>query len=306
MLRQFLVATLTVLILSTAQTYASVNCNETGTRVEVLGSGEVSLDNRRSTGAYLVWHDDRARVLVNAGPGTYLRYKASGAVFSDLTAILITQSGLEQSADLPSLLMASLRQNRKEPLPIFGPGSNETYPSISEVIDRFAGEDGAYPELRSLFTYSSPAGYRIRLRDVQPTGRKIWAEFRTPELRLSAIGVHSGDIPSLAWRVDIGETGIVFANEFSNQRDVVASFAKGASALVVSHRLPPGTRGRSLEFYATPEEIARIAQSANVENLLLGSRGWRTFGRENATLETIDKVFDGAQLYATEDECWGF
>ena len=301
----FCVAAATLFLCANSAT-ASINCNEAGTRVEVLGSGELSFDNTRATGAYLVWHDNRARVLVNAGAGTYLRFKLSRANFNDLDAIVITQTGIEQTADLPSFLIASLRSERLEPLPIFGPDASENYPSMTELIDRFAGEGGAYPELKPLFTHSSPAGYRIRVRDVSPKSRKIWAEFRKANLKLSAIGVHSGDIPSLAWRVEIGETGLVFTGEFSNQRDQIGQFAKDANALVVSHRLPSGSRGRSLEYYVTPEEIGRIAQKAGVENLLLGSRGWRTFGRENATRETIAANYEGPQLYANEDECWGF
>lgn len=293
-------------LLFTSNSSASIYCNELGTRVEVLGSGELSFENFRSTGSYLVWHENKARVLVNAGAGTYLRYKMSGAQFKDLYAIVITQTGIEQTADLPSLLMASLRAERTTPLPIFGPGSSENHPALTKVMDRFAGEDGAYPELQSLFTYSSPAGYRIRVRDVEPINRKVWTEFRHNNLKLSAISVHSGDIPSLAWRVDIDDTSLVFTGEFSNQRDAVAQFAKDANALVVSHRLPSGSRGRSLEYYATPEELGRIAQKANVQNLLLGSRGWRTFGREPATREAIETSYEGPQLYANEDECWGF
>ena len=287
-------------------TLGSVYCNEQGVRLEVLGSGELSFDTTRAAGSYLVWHNDKARVLINAGAGTYSRYKFSGADFSDLMAIVTTQTGIEQTADLPSMLMASLRSGRTEPLPIYGPSGNDTYPSISQLFERLVSEEGAYPELSSFLSHSNPAGYRVRIREVHPPARKHWGGFANAELRLSAIVVQSGSIPSLAWRINIGETAIVFAGEFSNQRDIVAEFAKGANALVVSHRLPSGARGLPLDFYVTPEEIGRIAAKAEVKHVLLGSRGWRTFGRENATQETIAAAFTGPQLYANEEECWGF
>ena len=283
----------------------SVYCNEKGVRLEVLGSGELSYDTTRAAGSYLVWNNDKARVLVNAGAGTYLRYKHSGADFTDLMAIVTTQTGIEQTADLPSMLMASLRSGRTETLTIYGPSGSETYPSITQLFERLASEDGAYPELVSLVSHSSPAGYRVRVRDVNPPARKHWGGFANSELRLSAIRVKSGNIPSLAWRIDVGETAIVFAGEFNNQRDIVAEFAQGANALVVSHRLPTGARGLPLDFYVTPEEIARVAAKAEVRHVLLGSRGWRTFGRENATQESIASAFSGHQLYANEEECWG-
>lgn len=294
------VATLTL-----SPAVASVYCSEEGVRLEVLGSGELALDTPRAAGAYLLWIDDKARLLVNAGAGTYLRYKLSGADFKDLMAIVVTQTGIEQTADLPSIILASLRQGRQEPLPVYGPGGSDAYPSMSEFFERLTSENGVYPELKSFFTHASPAGYRVRVRDVAPVGRKHWAQFANETLKLSAVAVRSGDIPSLAWRAQTGEKTIVFAGEFNNQRDIVAEFAENASALVLSHRLPTGSRGLPLDFYVVPEVIGRIAAKANVEHILLGSRGWRTFGRENATQETIGAVFEGHQLYANEEECWG-
>lgn len=291
--------------LFTSSALASIYCHEEGIRLEVLGSGELALDTPRAAGSYLVWIEDKARVLVNGGAGTYLRYKQSGADFNDLQAIVITQIGLEQTADLPSLLMASLRSGRTEQLAIFGPSGNDTYPSTTEMFERLAGEAGAYPEMRSLLTRLSPAGYRIRVRDVETPGRKRWSQFATEEFKLSAVTVRSGNIPSLAWRVDTTDKRVVFAGEFNNSKDIVAEFADKANALVISHRLPTGARGLPLDFYVTPEVIGRIAAKANVEHVLLGSRGWRTFGRENATQETIRANYKGHQLYANEEECWG-
>lgn len=285
--------------------HGSVYCHEEGVRLEVLGSGELALDNVRAAGSYLIWVNDKARVLVNGGPGTYLRYKHSGANFNDLKAIVITQTGLEQTADVPSILIASLHSERVEQLVLFGPAGNDRHPATTELFDRLAGENGAFPELASFFGRSSPAGYRIRVRDVEPIGRKRWSQFATDELKLSAITVRSGEIPSLAWRVDVGEKRLVFAGEFNNSKDIVAEFANNANALVVSHRLPSGARGLPLDYYVTPEVIGRVAATANVEHVMLGSRGWRTFGRENATQETIAASYTGHQLYANEEECWG-
>lgn len=285
---------------------ASIYCTEEGVRLEVLGSGELALDTPRAAGSYLLWIENKARLLVNPGAGSYIRYKHSGADFKDLLAIVVTQTGIEQTADLPSLLLASLRQGRVEPLPIFGPHGNDDYPSMTQFFDRLSSEDGVYPELSSFFTHNSPAGYRVRVRDVEPVGRKYWAQYANETLKLSAITVRSGEIPSLAWRAESGAKSIVFAGEFSNQRDILAEFAKNANALVLSHRLPTGSRGLPLDYYVTPEVIGRIAAKANVEHVLLGSRGWRTFGRENATQETIGEQYSGHQLYANEEECWGF
>ena len=284
--------------------HASVFCHETGVRLEVLGSGELSLDNVRSSESYLIWHENRSRILVNPGPGTYLRFKMSGAKFEQLDAIVVTQVGLEHTGDIPHLLAASMRVERTEPLPIFGPAGDDTHPSIVQVIERSIGEHGAYPELREMLTYKDPAGYRLRIREVNLPNRKRWGKFAKDDLKLSAVAVHSGLEPSLAWRVNIGDKRVVFAGELSNQRDIVREFAKDANILVFTHRLPAGSRGDRTLLQITPEAIGRIASMANVEVVLLGGRGWRTFGREYGTRETIQKNYSGPQIYANEEECW--
>lgn len=284
---------------------ASVYCSEEGVRLEVLGSGELSLETTRSTESYLIWHNDRARVLVNPAPGSYLRYKYSGADFVDLLAIVVTQTGIEHTGDLVELLAASLRSERTEPLPIYGPDGDENHPSIEVLVERLLRSSGAYPQLASLLTYKSPTGYRLRTRNVAVPGRKPWSEFAMNQVHLAAIQVQSGSVPSLAWKVRVEDTTMVFAGELSNQRGRIRDFAKGANALVVTHRLPHGARGEALETHVTPNEIGRMAEAAGVENLLLGGRGWRTFGRETATQESIASHFEGPQIYANEGECWG-
>ena len=288
-----------------SQATASIYCNDEGVRLEVLGSGELSLETARSTESYLIWHNDKARFLINPGPGTYIRYKLSGANFADLAAILVTQTGVEHTSDLVSILAASVRSERVEPLPVFGPAGDENHPSMVELVDRLVGESGAYPELKDMLTYKNPAGYRLRVRDVSAPSTKPWNQFATSQMRLAAIEVQSGTIPSLAWRVQIEDTRLVFAGELSNQRDRIREFAKDANGLIVTHRLPTGVRGTALDTHVTPDEIGRIAARASVETVLLGGRGWRTFGRENATREAIENHFDGPQIYANEEECWG-
>ena len=295
-----------VLVLLPSTIFASIYCNQEGVRLEVLGSGELALETSRSAESYLIWHNDRARVLVNPGPGTYLRYKLSGASFKDLLTIVVTQTGVEHTGDLLDILVASQRSERVEPLPVYGPTGNDKHPSMVELVSRLVSESGAYPELAAMLTHKNPAGYRLRVRDVSVPSSKPWAEFVMNQVHLSAIEVQSGDVPSLAWRADIEGTSLVFAGELSNQRYRIPSFAQGANGLVITHRLPVGARGSALQQYVTPEEIGRIAQRAGVQNLLLGGRGWRTFGRENATQEAIEENFDGPQIYANEEECWGF
>ncbi|MDH3622059.1 MAG: MBL fold metallo-hydrolase, partial [Gammaproteobacteria bacterium] len=52
--------------------------------LQVLGSGGPIADDGRASSAYLVWVDGRARVLIDAGGGSFLRFGEAGARFEDL------------------------------------------------------------------------------------------------------------------------------------------------------------------------------------------------------------------------------
>ena len=55
------------------------NCGEKGIAVQVLGSGGPELQDKRASSSYLVWQDGQARVLIDAGGGSALRFGESGA-----------------------------------------------------------------------------------------------------------------------------------------------------------------------------------------------------------------------------------
>jgi ribonuclease BN (tRNA processing enzyme) len=59
-------------------------CGGEGVAVQVLGSGGPELLGKRASSSYLVWQDGQARVLVDAGDGSALRFGESGAKMSQL------------------------------------------------------------------------------------------------------------------------------------------------------------------------------------------------------------------------------
>jgi len=53
-------------------------CGEEGVAVQVLGSGGPELQDKRASSSYLIWQEGQARVLVDAGGGSALRFGESG------------------------------------------------------------------------------------------------------------------------------------------------------------------------------------------------------------------------------------
>ena len=167
------------------------------------------------------------------------------------------------------------------------------------------GPAGAYPYLADFLTYKSSGGYKINPRKVPATGRRRWSRFNSEHFRLSAIPVHHGPVPAIAWRVEIGDQNIVFTGDFNNSKDVITEFAENAEALVVSHAIPEGARGNAAQLHATPGQLGRIAAEAEVRMLILGHRMNRTRGLESQSRAAIETNYNGPLIFANDMECWG-
>ncbi len=280
-------------------------CGDEGIWVQILGSGDLDLHNDRGAESYLVWVDQRAILLVNAGSGTAVRFDQSNADFKDLEAIVLTQTSVAQTSDLPALLVGSRRAYREEPLTILGPTGDANHLSTSEFLSRLASEEGPFPSLAPLMSVRSPNGYHLRTRDVMAKGYRKWAQFGTDEFDLSAMPVHHGTTPTLAWRIDIGDSALVFALSLSNRKGVLTEFAKDADVIVFSHTLPVGVVGPPTDKFLLPGEIGKISAEADARFIVMGGRGWRTFGRESRTRDEVEKDYDGTIIFPDDLECWG-
>ncbi len=318
MVATFVAALLLTQLLLTAGAFAAEFptdrpfCGKEGLWVQILGSGGAELDDRRAAAAYLVWIDGVARLLVDAGPGTSVRFDEAGAKLEDLDALVFTQMNAGHASDLAGIVSGGQLGNRERPLPVYGPAGNDVMPSTSEVVQRLFGRRGAFPLLADFLTYKS-GGFRIKTHNVGATGIKPSRRFTNERMRLTTIPVDHGPIPAIAWRVQVEvqtEAGpvmqsLVFTGDFNNRKDLMSSFAADADALIVSHSIPEVARGAARDLHLLPSQIGRIASQAKVRMVILGQRMNRTRGRESQTREAIERNFTGPLIYANELECWG-
>ena len=281
-------------------------CGDEGVWIQTLGSGGEELNDGRGAASYLVWLDERALLLVDPGPGSSLRFDEAGANFADLDAIVFTSLLAPRTADFPGFVAGSFNADRERPLVVLGPDGDDAYPSTRDFVERLIGPGGAYAHLAGYLSFRSPGGYKINPRNVPATGQRRWAAFGTKDLRLSAVPVHHGDVPSLAWRAEIAGRSLVFTGNFNNRNDIVAGFAKDADALVIHLVIPEFARGAVRERFVRPSQIGRIAHRANVGAVFLGHRTTRTLGRESASREVLAAHYGGPLMFTNELECWGF
>ncbi len=295
-----------LLLVAAGAVQAENVCGETGVWVQILGSGGPEIDDRAGGPSYAVWQDNTVRALIDTGPGSSVAFDLAEANFEDLEVIAFTHLHVDHSADFPAFIKGSYFLERSEPLIILGPDSNNpVYPDTETFVNRLIGPEGAFAYLQDFLTHKSSGGYQVRVRNVPATGKKRWAGFASDNLKLAAVPVNHGDVPALAWRVEVGGMSVVFTGDFNNLKNVMPEFAKDADALVASHAIVENSRGHQRELHALPSQLGRIAEQANTRMLILSHRMNRTRGRESQSRAKIEEHYGGHVLFANDGECWG-
>jgi len=244
-------------------------CGNEGVWVQVLGSGGSDLAAGRGGAGYLVWHEGKARVLVDAGPGSALRFAESGAKFEDLDVVLFTNLHPDSSWDFPVLLRRAYWGYRKAAIDVIAPAGNNRVAGPEETFRPWLKFDPrqVYPaDLLATIPSPIPAmrPFKVRFTEVAAEGRRTWNGWRNEHLRVQAVPVSRGALPALAWRIEIGSLKLAFAGAFSGYNNTVTELARDGDMLVVHLGTPEGERSRLRNLYAPPSVIGRTAAAAGI------------------------------------------
>lgn len=281
---------------------AKSTCDDEGVWLQVLGSGGPELNDKRASSGYVIWHNGKARILVDIGGGSAFRFEQSGASLNDLDIILLSHLHTDHSSDLPALLKASFFTDRNRDLPIYGPTVNHLMPALTMFVHRLFGPDGAYRYLSDYL--DGKESYRVLPHDID-VRTKTQQVIRTGQpYGFTAVPVHHGPIPSLAWRVDIAGRSLVFSGDMSNQHNVLSTLANQADVMVAHHAIPEGAGGVARHLHMPPSVIGEIAAKAHVKQLVLSHRMNRTLGREQASTRQIRKSYAGPIDFADDLQCY--
>ena len=158
------------------------SCGSTGLAVQVLGSGGPELQDKRASTSYLIWDHGTARVIVDAGGGSALRFGESGALMSQVDVVLFSHFHIDHSGDFPALVFSSWFEDRKRPLPVYGPPGNDFMPSTTEFVrDLFSEPHGAWRYLSDLAGPGAKGSYTLEPHDVV-AGSKPVLVFRNSDM----------------------------------------------------------------------------------------------------------------------------
>lgn len=291
-----------ILFLGLFSITANAGCGESGVWLQVLGSGGPEVGDKRASSSYAIWHNGKAKILVDIGSGSMLQFERSGANINDIEAVLLTHLHVDHTADLPALIKATFFTNRTQDLPIFGPSGNALMPSTTAFIQTLFGPNGAYRYLSNYIDGSD--SYTIRPHDINIKNKQVRSVLKNNLYQLNAVPTHHGPIPAIAWQIKIADMNIVFSGDMNNDNHALADLAKNADILIAHHAIPENAKGVARQLHMPPSVIGEIATQANVKKLVLSHLMLRTLNQTNQSEVQIRKKFAGSLHFAEDLQCF--
>ncbi|GAC22165.1 MBL fold metallo-hydrolase [Paraglaciecola arctica] len=300
MFKQVSILTVLLLLMTFSSSSFANQCKTDQIKLQVLGSGGPELDDGRNSSGYLIWYQNKARVLIDAGAGSSVEYGRSGAKFEDLQGILLTHLHVDHSADLAAFIKGSYFTSRSTNLLLYGPAANDLMPSTSDYLQRLMGDKGAFAYLKDYVNKRHDSDYKVVATDVPLVIGQTFDYSLGNNIKAKATFVHHGPVAAVAWRVELAGCSIVFSGDMNNQFDVLSAFANGADILVANNAVPDNASGAAINLHMTPSTIAKIAKKAQIKQLVLSHFMKRTLAVQKETKSIISQKYPGPIYLATD------
>jgi ribonuclease BN (tRNA processing enzyme) len=247
---------------------AQSNCAAEPLALQVLGSGGPYPAGSRASSGYLVWRDGRAVAMIDVGGGTFLRFGETGARLADLSLLAISHLHPDHSSDLPAFLWLSDRV-RQQPLTLAGPSGAAPFPSIEHFVTRlFDSSSGAFPILSGSVRQAG-TGVPLDIVTIDATASAATQVLADGDLVVTAIGVPHGRVPSIAYRLRVGERSIVFGSDQTGNDPRFSDFASGTDVLVMHLSLSQQAPDALAQLHARPAVVGQTATNAKARRLVL-------------------------------------
>ena len=230
-------------------------CEAAPVVLQVLGSGG-PFGNGRASSGYLIWIDGVARVLVDAGGGTFTHFHEAGASVDDLDLLALSHFHPDHASEVPALLWL-----RPTDMTISGPSGSDGYPSVNEYVSGLFGSHGVFRAVT--------AGKGMQTVTVDVTSAVPTEVFANESIRVRGLGVPHGIVPTIGYRVDIGDVSIAFSSDQNGSDPAFAEFASGAEVLVVHVAVSEAASGIAATLHAKPSVWGQMATEAGVGTLVL-------------------------------------
>lgn len=278
-----------------------------GLQLLVLGSGGPGAAGRASS-SYLVSIDGVARILLDAGPGSFVRLGEAQVDLGALDVILLTHLHVDHAAELPGIVKArAVAAGHPIHFDVFGPaghpahGDVPSFPSTRRFMDLLFGADGAFAYLKD---FAAPVSYTVRdlPRPSAPADRPAII-YQKDGVLISAIRGHHGDAPAIVYRIEVAGRSIVFSGDIDAQGlPALARIAQGANLLVFDAVVldPPGSPEILYSLHSPPKAIGELAARDHVGRLLLSHLSPAVEQNQIQVTESIAARYHGSITFATD------
>jgi ribonuclease BN (tRNA processing enzyme) len=246
--------------------------------------------------------DGKARVLVDAGGGTFQRFGAAGAELGTLDAIALSHFHTDHSAELPAFVKGMFFMPRRDaPIKVSGPAAGGVFPGLREFAAGMFSEAGVYRYLGwALQPGTSSAD--LELLEV-PLDRAVHSVLKSDDLEVEAVSVEHGPVPALAYRVRAGGRTFVFSGDQNGNNPHFIDFAGDADVLVMHHAIPEKADPVAALLHARPSEIARVALLSKARRLVLSHHMQRSLRQLDNATNSIANIYEGPIIVGQDSMC---
>jgi len=273
----------------------------------VLGSGGPGATGRAAS-CYLVLIDGTPRILVDAGPGAFVRLGEARLSLSDTDVVLLTHLHIDHAGELAGLFKArAVSTGHPIVFKVWGPTGAEAreeepqFPSTSRFLDLLFGKNGAFAYLSDFAAPITVQAHDIPAQVHQhPVPEAI---FKEGGLVITAVAGHHGDAPAVIYRIDYRGKSITFSGDIDAQGlSGLSTIAKGSDLLVFNSVVldPPGSRAILYTLHTPPAAIGELARNAGVHSLLLSHISPAVEQNHGAVLQSIQRSFKGPVSFAAD------
>lgn len=276
--------------------HAASQCESSRVKLQMLGTGGPELTSNRASTGYLIWLDDKARIIVDAGPGSLQHFKQSEAQFEDLSLFLFTHFHVDHSADLAAYIKGGFFTERSSDLFIYGPSGDTFILSAEQFVNRlFSTEQGLYPYLSPFISDAAHSSFKIRTKTIEWTykNRNIRPVHQDKDFTIKTVSVHHGPFPALAYRIEVAGCVISFTGDMSGRLHTMPDLAQNSDILVAHNAIPEDAVGVPQLLHMKPGYIGKVAGTAKVKKLLLTHMMERSINRQDETIKLIRENYQG-------------
>jgi ribonuclease BN (tRNA processing enzyme) len=264
----------------------------------VLGSGGPRPFGRAGT-SYIVEIDGTPRILVDAGPGAFVRVGELKLDLDQVDTVLLSHLHIDHTGDLPGFFKARTLTARAPAIrfAVFGPAGQGVFPSTTRFLNLLFEKGGAWEYQKTFGADEEIRGVDLRVELNSPLSQIADAN----GLRITAIATHHGDCPSVAYRVDYNQESIAFSGDMdASAAPNLVRLAKGCSLLVFHCAVldPPNSPSQLYALHTPPRRIGEAARDAGAKRLLLSHIAPDVEGASRNVLQSIRASYKGPVSFA--------